>query len=858
MLRLLRLISYPQLRASWGRTLLVVGGIATGVSLIVAINIINTSVLANFQRTIDLMAGPAQLQVTLGVGEVGFPESLVEQVRGVEDVVASVPLVRGTIALAKDPDDALQLFGADLTAEEELQRYQIDPANRADILRRLADPRALLLTTAFAERHGIRVGDVVQVTTPRLESLTVAGLLEVHGLAAALDGALAVMDLPAAQMLLDKTGRVDQIDVVVAPDKSVTDVQKRVASVVPETLSVSRPEQRSANYERIVSAFQAMLTGLSALCLVVGVFIIYNTTSTGAVRRAAVMGELRVTGATEGVLFRLLMLEAALLGGIGSLLGVAYGIGLAHLLTGMVSDSMGVIFQLRFPVESLAIDLRHVAAILSLGIGTACFASYFAARRMSRVDPADIIRGRTRTESGHFDSRRLLLWWSAMIAASGIALYAQVRLKSFAWGNLGSNLWNASAVVLAVPLVAWSARLFSLLLPRAFGASGRMAAEGVFRSPMRTGLTVAAVAGVLTLAVTVSSLSVSFQRSVTSYYREGGFLPGDLVVSATTTEGGWLETPLPPEVVVGLSEVPGVAAAEAWRAIPGQVFRDERVALFGLGERFIDARRYGARWYREGDPAAAAAALRSGTGANVSSAMAERFDLHVGDALTLDTPTGPLTLPIVGVVRDYISDRGAVIVNRNVLTTRWLEPGVSRVHLFLTPNADPAAVRQAVTAHLGARYRLKIVTMPQVIRYLDDKVKEAFAFTDAIQLLVIIVTVAGIFDLLLARIVERQRELALWRVIGADDGTVRRTIVLESATIGGLGTLLGVPVGLITSWMWVAINYRYLLGYDLDFHVALSTVALSVGIVLLMTLATGYFAARYATQEPILQGIRAD
>ncbi len=858
MLRLLRLISYPQLRASWGRTLLIVGGIATGVSLIVAINVINTSVLANFRHTIDLMAGPAQLQVTLGVGEVGFPEAIVARVQRAPDVASAVALVRGTIALADDPGDALQLFGADLTAEAELERYQINAAERSDILRRLADPRALLLTTDFAARHGIRVGDVIEVTTPRLEKLTVAGLLEVRGLAAALGGALAVMDLPAAQMLLGKTERVDQIDVVLHPGSDVATAQQRLTSVLPDTLSVARPEQRGANYERIVSAFQAMLTGLSALCLVVGVFIIYNTTSTGAVRRAAVMGELRVSGATESVLFRLLMIEAAVLGAVGAVLGVAYGIGLSHLLTGMVSDSMGVIFQLRFPVESLTIDVRHIVTIVALGIGTACFASYFAARRMSRVDPIEILRGRTRLDSGTFSSRRLLVWWGMMVAASGAALYAQVRLKSFAWGNLGSSLWNASAVVIAVPLVAWSSRVLARLLPRAFGAAGRMAAEGVFRSPMRTGLTVAAVAGVLTLAVTVSSLSVSFQRSVTSYYREGGFLPGDLVVTATTTEGGWLETPLPEDVVTSLAEVPGVQAAEAWRAIPGQVFRNERIALFGLGDRFIDSRLYGTRWYHEGDPEGAAAALRAESGVNVSSAMAERFDLHVGDALTLDTPTGALTLPIVGIVRDYISDRGAVILSRRLLVSRWLEPGVSRVHVFLQPGADPAAVRKAITASLGSRYRLKIVGMPEVISYLDGKVKEAFAFTDAIQLLVIIVTVAGIFDLLLARIVERQRELALWRVIGADDATVRRTIVLESATIGSLGALLGVPVGLITSWMWVAVNYRYLLGYDLDFHVALSTVGLSTGIVLFMTLATGYFAARYATHEPILQGIRAD
>src|SRR5439155_11406022 len=101
----------------WGGTALVVGGIATGVSLIVAINVINRSVLDNFRRTIELIAGPAALEVTLGVGEVGFPEAALEAVSADPDVVTAVPLVRGTVALADDPAETLQLFGADLTNE---------------------------------------------------------------------------------------------------------------------------------------------------------------------------------------------------------------------------------------------------------------------------------------------------------------------------------------------------------------------------------------------------------------------------------------------------------------------------------------------------------------------------------------------------------------------------------------------------------------------------------------------------------------------------------------------------------------------------------------------------------------------
>ena len=167
MLRLFRQISLRQLRASWGRTSLIVGGVAVGIALVVAINVINRSVLDGFRNAIELLAGPAALEVTLGVGEVGFPESVADTVRADPDVRAVVPLVHGTISLADDPRETLQLFGTDLTAEEELRRYQVTAAtDRRQALRALEDPRSLFLTTAFAVRHGVGVGRTVRLSTP--------------------------------------------------------------------------------------------------------------------------------------------------------------------------------------------------------------------------------------------------------------------------------------------------------------------------------------------------------------------------------------------------------------------------------------------------------------------------------------------------------------------------------------------------------------------------------------------------------------------------------------------------------------------------------------------------------------------
>jgi len=856
-------VSLRQLRTSGARTGLVIGGTATGVALMVAIAVVNHTVLASFRRTLELIAGPAQLEITLGNGEVGFPESVIEIAGADPDVEAALGLVRGTVALAGSGGETLQLFGVDLTQEHTLERYRIGLAGgSSDKIEWLADPRSVALTATVAERHGLRVGDRMRLATRRgLLVATVRGLLEPDGLARAFGGSLAVMDLPAAQMVLGKDRQVDQVDLLLRPGADVERVRARLQAAVPSTLVVAPPLQRGALYEGVLASFQAMLTGLSLLCLVAGVYLIYNTTSTGAVQRAVVMASLRVTGADPARLFRLLMLEAALLGTAGTLIGIPLGLVLGRALLGAVSTAMGIVFQFTLPVERLAPDPWALARVAAIGVAAALFASWFAARRVTALEPLDVMRADPRTLGTRTRPALLAGLWLALVVLSAVALLLEVQHKSVVWGNAGSTLWWASSIVIAIPLVHVSAAALGRLLTRAFGPAGQVAAASLTRAPTRAGVTVAAIALVLTVAITVASLSLSHRNSVRSYFVDG-FLASDLSVSGVATEGGWLESPIPGSIATELRMLPGIRRTEMWRVLPGVMFRGERIAVAAGSDGLFDPARYPRAWYRAGDPAAAAKAIRAGQGANVSESFAGRFGAAIGDVITLDTPTGELSLPIVGIVPDYISNRGTVLLARRLFIDRWRETTVNRIHVFLEPGARPEMVRRAILQRLGDwfghRYQLKVHTMDEGVAYLSAKIDEAYAFTAAIQLLIVLVTLAGIFDLLLADLWERRRELALWRVIGADERVVRRSVVIESATLGVLGAALGVLVGTVTTWMWVRVNYRYLLGYYLDLHFAVGTSLWFVALVLVATMAAGFAAARHATRQPILDGIQVE
>jgi putative ABC transport system permease protein len=205
-----------------------------------------------------------------------------------------------------------------------------------------------------------------------------------------------------------------------------------------------------------------------------------------------------------------------------------------------------------------------------------------------------------------------------------------------------------------------------------------------------------------------------------------------------------------------------------------------------------------------------------------------------------------------------MADRGTVIINRRALVDYWKEETVHRLSVFMESGVPIEAMRKAIGRQLRDRYRVKILLPGEMVDYHVEHIERAFAFTDAIQLLIIVITLTEIFDLLVAAIWERRRELALWRIVGADRRAVRRSVVIESATIGSLGALLGTAMGLVTAWIWIAVNFRYLLGFYLDYHLATGANVWYVALVLAMTILAGYSAARYATALSILEGIQTE
>ncbi len=853
MLRLLRSVSWRDYRAAPMRLALMVGGIAAGVGLIAALGIINVSVLSNFRASLERAAGKAALQVVLGTGEVGFDDAAVASVGRDREVANAFGLVRGWLATTDDSGDTLQLFGVDLTTDA-IDSYDVRPVGQEiDELEFMNDPLSILLTEEYAARVGIAVGDRVPFASPKgIERLHVRGLLRAEGLATVFGGNLAVMDLPAAQRLLGKEGRVDQVDVLLRPDADVKSVQERLVAVLPSSLSVIRPALRGERFERVIGAFQAMLDGLSLLCLLAGVFIVYNTSATAVMQRARDFAIMLAVGADRRGIFVLMLVEATLIGLVASLLGVALGLGMARLLLQLVAQSMGVIYQTRFTVETYTLTGAQIAWYCALGVGGAVTAAIVPARKASRLDPLDLMRLDYRERLAMTTpTRGLVLLGVVLLGLTVGALNVELATRSVVWGNVSASLMWIAAMVLAIPFMSGIVWALQRCLPRVAGLEGKVAVENLARSRGRTGVTAAVIAFSLTLAVTVSSVALSFRESERNWF----ILTGDLVVSSVATEGGWLELPLNGKIEGQLRSIPGIERVETYRVLQGQELQGLRIAVVALSKGFSDTEQFHRQVVEGG--ATAIRALQDGRGVIVSDNLANRLGLEVGQMIDLPTPLAPERVPIVGVMSgDYSGDQGSILLDRERFAALWGDTQVSHFNVFLQPGADMQHVRQEIAQRLKSTYSVKILTVPQTLAYHQSMVDRAFAFTYAIQLLVVAVTLAGVFDLLTTQIIERRGEVGVFRALGAEGAQIGRAVRLEALAIGVAGALLGILLAVATSLLWVRVNFKILIGYILEYHFPVWMAVWCVVLSGVVAVIAGHLAARKAIRQPILDSLK--
>ena len=835
------------------RSVATIASLAVGVAVVVAIQLANASSVRGFSTALDALAGRTSLELTVpgGLDETRLTDlGWLREYGLVSPVIDADVLLEVTAAGEAPVREAVRLLGVDILRDRPFRDYPLVDGDTPRLvttqgfLDLLTDPQSVILTRQFTARHGLRVGDRVGlVVGERSVSLRVTGILGDEGPASVLDGGLVLMDIAAAQWAVGRLGRLDRVDVRLADGIDIARAEQEIAARVPAGIVVRRPSTRGAEVERMLRAFQFNLTALSLIALIVGLFLVYNTVSVSVITRRSEIGMLRTLGVTRRAVVGLFLGE----GGAFALLGCALGAPLGWLLAhGAIRLTSSTVSQ--FWIVSSAtvppLEPPMVALAFAVGLPLALAAAAAPALEAARLTPLAAVRG-----DDDLDARARLPWRSVTGPLALFAAGAWLAAQGPVGGLPVFGMLAALAVVLgagmAMPAVLFGfRRSCGAAMSRWLRVEGRLAHANLGNAIPRLSISVAALAVSLAMMAAIAIMVGSFRETVV--YWIGQTLQADLFVS--TARG----SPAAERGGISAATEAVIAGHPAVEAVDGFMGLD---VSYGGSTITVGAGRFATRLERGGlqfkDPADGTAAMGSAIGRDrvvVSEAFSLKYEAGAGDEIQLPTPAGPTPFEVAAVYFDYSSDRGLVVMDVGTFDRHFGPERPSGLTVYLAAGADPERVRDELNAALGPERRL-FITTNAVLRATVLRIFNAtFAITYALEVIAIGVSLFGMAATLLTLVLERRREIAMLRLVGADSRQLRRLIVIEAGALGALTQAVGLVVGLALSLILIYVINVQSFGWTIQFHLPLGFLGQATVAIVAAAALAGLYPARLAAR----------
>ncbi|MEZ0089163.1 ABC transporter permease [Streptacidiphilus sp. EB129] len=787
--------------------------------------------------------------------QTGTPDSLpaslqarLAQVPGVAGVVPEVSSQLATVA-----DSSNQDVGSSTGAPTIVANWNPTQTKSVDITSGHVPlgPGDAVLDADTAAKHHLGIGDRLRVIAgPGDVTVTISGIATFRTTNPG--AAVVYLDTPTAQRAL--LGSHDAYtDYALAARPGVSDDQLKVqvtAALGSGTYQVQTAAEVTAQNQKDIGSFldpmKYVLLGFAGIAVLVGIFLIVNTFSMLVAQRTREIGLMRAIGASRRQVNRSVLVEAVLLGVVGSLAGIGAGIGLAVGLIkvmgalGMHLDTASLTIKPATPLIGLAVGVVVTVVSAMLPARRAGAISPMAAMRDAGT-PADARAGRIRAAIG-------ILLTSA--GGTALALAATSASASAGAGPLaiGVLLTLVGFVVVGPLLAGLVVRVLGAVTLRMFGPVGRLAERNALRNPRRTGATAAALMIGLALVAGLSVVGDSMVASATAQMNTS--VGADFIIQAGN---GQPISPAAARAVHSAGHLSHVTdrtdVAATVTAPDGTVDKTEIAAATPSYTDDLQAKTVQGQLIDAYAPGAM----------SVPAGWAKDHKVTLGDRLDVAFTGGTTARLTVRAITsdDTVFDKGAMYTN------------IAEARKYLPADRFPENVMMFAAAVPGQQAQADAALKAATAAYPQVKIRDQAEYKDMIQqqldqllnmiyallALAIIVAVLGVVNTLALSVVERTREIGLMRAIGMSRRQLRRMVRLESVVIALFGAVLGVALGM--GWGIAAQKLLALAGLGV-----LSIPWTTIGVVFLGSAVVGLLAALFpafrAGRMNVLKAIATD
>ncbi|MEV7646074.1 FtsX-like permease family protein [Streptomyces rubiginosohelvolus] len=682
-----------------------------------------------------------------------------------------------------------------------------------------ADQIALDRETAIRGKYA--VGDLVRVATNApVREFTLTGIFTTEDGGVNAGGSLVLFETKVAQELYLKPGFFTEASVSArtgtSAEQLLADIKPLLGKDSEARTGAALAAEQDKNIKQIMSVINRGLLIFAGVALFVGIFLIYNTFTMLVAQRTRELALLRAVGAHRGQVKRLVLAEAAVVGVISSLIGLAAGVGLA-----VVTRSAMNLFAAKMPAGPLVVAPKTVVVALVLGVLVTMIAAWLPARRTTKISPVAAMGSTHLPATPKSLLVRNLIGSVLALVGIGVVMFGEGQKSD------GSKTIAAGAFFLLIGLFVLLPMLsrpviaaVRPLLEKVFGVAGKLAAQNAVRNPRRTAVTAASLTIGLTLVTSMTVIGITVgqvidkntTRSIQADYR-------------VTMAGEGMN--LDASVLPALEKAKGVAAVSPMSSdyfkVGGELFPVTGISPSAL-PKVLTVKT------TSGD----LAALGRGK-LMVSEKQAVKRGLKVGSSLDVEYGDGRKAALQVGALFHSEYELEDYVLDHKILAAHNESQRLREV-LVKTDGGASEASRQAVVNALGQSPAIKVAGKAEIRAEMGGVVNMALNIMYGLLGMALIIAVLGVVNTLAMSVYERQQEIGLLRAVGLDPGRVKNMVRLEAVVISLFGALLGISVGVFLAW-------GFLPGYELVIPFG------RIGIFVLLASLVGVLAAMWPARS---------